>query len=69
MKNYCIENLLEGTSYFPASYSRRHLAGIINFAEKRDDVYVGENANAYAIRFRPMGSLRDEWATITVSTD
>ena len=66
MKNYCIENLLEGTSYFPASYSRRHLAGIINFAEKRDDVYLSEGYEAYSIRFRPTGSLQDKWATVAV---
>ena len=66
MKNYSIENLLEGTSYFPASYSRRHLAGIINFAEKRDDVWVGTDYQAYSIRYRVGQSIKSDWATIAV---
>ena len=67
MRNYSIENLLLGSYYSPVSYSRKGLIGEINFAEKRDDVWVGTNATAYAIRFRPAGSIADQWATISVS--
>lgn len=69
MRNYSIENLLVGSYYSPASYSRKGLIGEINFAEKRDDVWVGENSSAYSIRFRPAGSIADQWATISVSHD
>jgi hypothetical protein len=67
MKNYSIADLLVGTYYRPTSFNRKPLAGVINYAEKRGNIYVGENADAYAIRFRPDGSILDYWATITVS--
>ena len=66
MRSYSIVDLLVDQYYAPTSISRRYNGGIINFAEKRDDVYVGEDYEAFAIRYRPTGSLNDEWATVAV---
>ena len=60
------ENLLVGSYYQPTSYARKHMGGYINFAEKRDDVWV-DNATAYAIRFRVENTILDRWATIAVA--
>ena len=37
-----------------------------SYASKRDDVYVGEDYEAFKVRYRPTGSLNDEWATVAV---
>jgi hypothetical protein len=70
MRSYSIVDLLIDQYYaptsMPTSYRRRYNGGIINFAEKRDDVYLSEGYEAYSIRFRPTGSLKDEWATVAV---
>ncbi len=66
MRSYSIVDLLVDTYYAPQSISRRFNGGIINFAEKRDNVYVGEDYECFAVRYRPTGSLRDEWATVAV---
>ena len=66
MRSYSIVDLLVDTYYAPTSISRRFNGGIINFAEKRDNVYVGEDYECFAIRYRPTGSLNDEWATVAV---
>ena len=61
MRNYSIENLLVGQIYYPTSLARRYQYGEINYATKRDDVWVGENHQAFAIRFNG-----HKWATISV---
>ena len=61
MRAYAIENLLVGQTYYPTSIARKYQYGEINFAEKRDDVWAGEDFQCYAIRFN--GS---KWATIAV---
>ena len=61
MRSYSIEDLLVGQFYRPQSLARKYLGGEINFAEKRDDVWVGENYQAYSIRFNG-----NRWATIAV---
>jgi hypothetical protein len=61
MRSYSIPDLLVGTYYRPTSLARRYNGGEINFAEKRDDVWVGTDYQAYAIRYN--GS---KWATIAV---
>ena len=66
MRSYSIVDLLVDTYYAPQSISRRFNGGIINFAEKRDNVYVGEDYETFAVRYRPTGSLKDEWATVAV---
>ena len=66
MRNYSIEDLLVGQYYKPASLARRFMGGEINFAEKRDDVWVGTDYQAYAIRYRVSNSMKTEWATIAV---
>jgi hypothetical protein len=45
---------------------RRFNGGIINFAEKRENVYPPEGYEAFSIRYRPTGSFKDEWATVAV---
>jgi len=50
----------------PLHYRRRYNGGIINYASKRDDVYVAEGYECFKVRYRPTGSLNDEWATVAV---
>lgn len=66
MRTYSIEDLLVDTYYAPQSISRRFNGGIINFAEKRDDVWVGDGYECYAVRYCVENSWRDEWATVAV---
>jgi|APGre2960657373_1045057.scaffolds.fasta_scaffold67895_4 hypothetical protein len=65
---YSIETLLEGKLY--RSQKRRGLEGLIQFAEKRSDVYY-DNAEAYLVKVRPTytgsGIFRNDfYATIAV---
>ena len=69
MKLYSIENLLVGQTYYPASLARRFQGGEITFAEKRDDVWVGDDCQAYSIRYRVGQSIKDNWATIAVKVN
>jgi hypothetical protein len=61
MRSYSIEDLLVGQFYRPTSMARRFQGGEINFAEKRDDVWVGTDYQAYSIRYNG-----NKWATIAV---
>jgi hypothetical protein len=61
MRTYSIVDLLVGQYYRPTSLARRYNGGEINFAEKRDDVWVGSDYQAYSIRYNG-----DKWATIAV---
>jgi hypothetical protein len=61
MRSYSIEDLLVGQYYKPTSLARRYNGGEITFAEKRDDVWVGTDYQAYSIRFNG-----NRWATIAV---
>jgi hypothetical protein len=66
---YSIETLLEGKYY--RSVNRKGLDGIIQDAEKRSDVWYGENCEAYVVRVRPTydgkGIFRNDfYATIAV---
>ena len=66
MRTYSIEDLLKGQFYKPASPARKFMGGEIIDAEKRDDVWVGENYQAYSIRYRVAQSIKTDWATIAV---
>ena len=66
MRNYSIEDLLVGQFYKPTSLARRFFGGEITFAEKRDNVWVGKDFQAYAIRYRVSNSIKQDWATISV---
>jgi hypothetical protein len=66
MKTYSIEDLLVGQFYRPQSLARRFFGGEITHAEKRDDVWVGEDFQAYAIRYRVGQSIKSDWATVAV---
>ena len=66
MRSYSIVDLLVDTYYAPTSLSRRFNGGIINFAEKREDIYLEEGYEAFAVRYRPTGSISDQWATVAV---
>jgi hypothetical protein len=66
---YSIETLLEGKYY--RSTNRKGLDGIIQDAERRGNVWYGENTEAYLVRVRPTymgtGVLRNDfYATIAV---
>jgi len=69
MKTYSIEDLLVGQFYRPQSLARRFFGGEITHAEKRDDVWVGTDFQAYAIRYRVSNSIKSDWATIAVRVD
>ena len=66
MRGYSIVDLLIDQYYSPTSMRRRFNGGIINFAEKRDNVYLDEGWEAFVIRSRPEKSINDEWATVAV---
>ena len=66
MKAYSIEDLLIGQHYRPQSLARKFQGGEITHAEKRDDVWVGKDFQAYAIRYRVAQSIKSDWATIAV---
>jgi hypothetical protein len=61
MRSYSIEDLLVGQFYRPTSLARKYQGGEINYATKRDDVWVGTEYQAYSIRFNG-----HKWATIAV---
>ena len=61
MRTYSIEDLLVGQIYYPRSLARKYQYGEINFAEKRENVYLGEEYQAFAIRFNG-----HKWATVAV---
>ena len=68
---YDIPTLLEGKYYRSLS---RHIDGIIQYAEKRDNVWYGENFQAYVINVRPTykgdGIFRNDfYATICVQLE
>ena len=65
MKTYSIEDLLVGQTYFPRSLARRFQGGEIDFAEKREDIWL-DGYEAYAIRFSPNSSHSYKWATVAV---
>jgi hypothetical protein len=62
-KPYTIETLLVGKYY--RSHSR-HDEGVVVHAEKRDDVWYGENFEAYVVQVSPTRGLKDFWATVAV---
>jgi hypothetical protein len=68
---YSIENLLEGKYYRSSSFARKGKDGIIQYAEKRSDVWYGTDTEAYAVKVRPTWNgtgfpKPDFWATIVV---
>ena len=69
MKGYSIVDLLVDQYYAPTSLRRRFNGGIINHAELREDTYPAEGWLDFAIRYTPKGSLKDEWATVSVRVD
>ena len=64
MKTYSIEDLLVGQTYYPRSLARKYQYGEINFAEKRDDIYLSDGYQAFAIRFNG-----HKWATVAVKVE
>ena len=65
MRSYSIEDLLVDTYYRPISLRRRYQGGVIDFAEKRDDVYLSEGYQAYRVRF----DNGRQWATVAVKVE
>lgn len=60
MKAYSIADLLVGHTYYPRSLARKYQYGEINYAEKRDDIYL-DGYEAWSIRFN-----HNKWATIAI---
>lgn len=50
------------------AYRSRSIQGIIEDAEPRPSVWY-DNADAYAVRVRPVNGGRDEWRTLAVERD
>jgi len=67
MNVYTIDELLVDTYYAPSSSRRRFNGGIINFAEKRDDVYLdwAGDFEAYSVRYTDKDN-NEQWATVAV---
>ena len=66
MRSYSIVDLLVDQYYAPTSLRRRFNGGIINYATKREDTYPPNGYEHYAVRYRPTGSIVDQWATVEV---
>jgi hypothetical protein len=66
MRSYSIVDLLVDQYYAPTSLRRRFNGGIINYATKREDTYPPIGYEHYAVRYRPTGSIVDQWATVEV---
>ncbi len=66
MKSYSIPDLLVGQTYYPRSIARKYHSGEINYAEKREDIYLSDGYEAYAIRFTPNTGFSYRWATVAV---
>ena len=61
MKSYSIPDLLVGQIYYPRSLARKYQHGEINFAERRENIDLGDEYQAFAIRFNG-----HKWATVAV---
>jgi len=57
MKTYSIEDLLVGQTYYPRSIARKYQFGEINFAEKREDIWL-DGYEAYAIRLMKLDEFK-----------
>jgi hypothetical protein len=62
-KLYTIENLLVGQNYRSRN---RHFQGEIVHAEKRPEIWYGENTEAYLIQIKTPSYLSDRYATVAV---
>lgn len=60
---YSVEDVLRGTYY-----RSNTLRGVIEYAEKRDDVYYS-NAQAYLVTIRPEYGIGYKYRTIAVKGD
>ena len=60
MNTCSIADRLVGKIYYPRSIARKYQYGEINFAEKREDIWL-DGYEAYAIRFNG-----NRWATVAV---
>jgi hypothetical protein len=62
-KLYTIENLLVGKNYRSRN---RNFEGEIVYAEKRPEIFYGNETEAYLIQVRTPSYLSDRYATIAV---
>ena len=61
---YSIEEILRNTYY-----RSNTLRGVIEYAEKRDDVWYGRNCEAYLVTIRPEYGIGYKYRTIAVKGD
>jgi len=61
MNSYSIADLLVGQTYYPRSLARKYQYGEINFAERRENIDLGDEYQAWSIRFNG-----HKWATVAV---
>jgi hypothetical protein len=62
-KLYTIENLLIGKNY---RSKNRHFEGEIVHAEKRPEIFYGNETEAYLIQVKTPSYLSDRYATVAV---
>lgn len=62
-KLYTIADLLVGQNYRSRN---RNFEGTITHARKRDEIWYGENTEAYLIQIRTPQYLSDRYATVAV---
>ena len=64
MRGFLVSDLLVGTNYrSPNSYKEGEINLVIG---KRDDVWVGDDYKAFAVRYKPERGINYAWATIAV---
>jgi hypothetical protein len=66
MRNYSVVDLLHGTAYVSKSYGPVKM-GVIDYATKRENVWVGSDADAYSVRYTDPTTGERNWATVAVS--
>lgn len=66
VRKYTIADLLVDTYYSPVSLSRRGFGGVIDFAEKAENVYTPLGLEAYRVRYSNQYYSSPQWATVVV---
>ena len=61
MRAYSVQDLLVGHHYSPISPEKKFCGGVIHQAIKRDDVYLEQGYEPYAVQYG-----FNNWATVAV---
>ena len=66
VRKYTIADLLVDTYYSPVSVSRRGFGGVIDFAEKAENVSAPIGVEVYRVRYSNQYYSQPQWATVAV---